>query len=565
MRTILTSVFLFISILVFTQERYFSDPVRIPMHLSGSFAELRSNHFHSGIDIKTQGTTGIPVFSVADGYISRIVVSPTGFGKALYINHPNGTTSVYAHLLKFTTAVEKYIRDKQYENRSFRIDMQIPQYLFKVKQNEEIAKSGNSGSSGGPHLRFEIRDTKTEEPLNPLKYNFPVSDRIAPKIFTVLIVPLSEDSHVNYSQVQQSYPVVFYDGKYHLKNNPLIPVWGKIGIAIQSNDYFDGSYNKCGINLLRMAIDDETYFTFQLNRFAFGDSRYINSHIVYPEYINSTLRFIKTWLEPGNRLPIYNHNGSLGIISPEQDKTQKAEIELQDTYGNTSMLVFSLTGNFKSFTTNGSEPKENFRYDKENSFISDDAELIIPRGALYNNFEFSYKKEPAADAFYSDYHFIHDNTVPLHSNAALRIKIHSIPEELTSKAVLVNIDENGEYNSAGGTYKKGWIETRTRNLGTYAVLVDTIAPTISALSITDNALTETGRIRFEITDELSGIKNIEGWLDGKWALFEYDPKNKRITHYFDKDRFEFKKQHTLKLEVIDYRNNSSVYEAGFWK
>lgn len=557
---------LLISLQSFGQERYYSNPIKIPMLLSGSFAELRSNHFHSGIDIKTQGTTGIPVYSVADGYVSRIVVSPSGYGQALYINHPNGTTTVYGHLLRFSPTIEKYVKEKQYENKSFRVDLQVPSYLFPLNQNQEIAKSGNSGSSGGPHLHFEIRDTKSEEPLNPLKYNFPITDNIAPKVFSVLIVPLSDDSQVNFSSVQRSYSVVFYDDKYHLKGNPSIPVWGKIGVAVQTNDYFDGTYNKCGINLLRLAVDDETQFTFQLNRFAFDDSRYINSHIVYDEYINSKRRFTKTWLEPGNQLPIYTHNGSMGIISPELDKTQKVEIELQDTQGNTSILEFSLKGNFNETPTQTQKSTVLFKYNQENCFSNEEVEVTIPKGALYKDFAFSYTKEPSSSEFYTDYHFIHNKTVPLHKNATIRIKTDMIPKELESKVIMANVDAvTGNYYAAGGEYKNGWVKTSTLNLGIYSVLVDTIPPTITSLSLKENALTESSRIRFKISDDLAGIKSIEGLLDGKWALFEYDAKTARITHYFDKERFEFNKRHTIKLTISDYRDNSSIYEGSFWK
>lgn len=566
MQRVFLPLFLLLSFVGFGQERYYSDPVKIPMLLSGSFAELRSNHFHSGIDIKTQGTTGIPVYSVTDGYVSRIVVSPSGYGRALYINHPNGTTTVYGHLLRFSPAIEKYVKENQYEKKSFRVDLQIPSYLFQLKKDEEIAKSGNSGSSGGPHLHFEIRDTKSEEPLNPLKYNVPIIDNVAPKIFSLLIVPLSDDSQVNFATEQPSYPVVFYDGKYHLKGNPTIPVWGKIGVAIQTNDYFDGTYNKCGINLLRMSVNDEEQFTFQLNRFAFDKSRYINSHIVYDEYINSKRRFIKTWLEPGNRLPIYNHNGSMGIISPEIDKIQKVGIELQDTYGNISILEFSMKGNFKEIPIIRKDSSILFKYNQENHFSNDTVELTIPKGALYNDFEFEYKTEQASNEFYTEYHFIHNTTVPLHKNATIRVKVDEFPKELESKVVMAKVDPiSGEFNAAGGEYKNGWVETSTYNLGVYAVVVDTIPPEIIPLSIKENTLTEASRIRFKISDDLAGIKTIEGLLDGKWALFEYDAKTEKITHYFDKERFEFNKQHTIELTITDYRENSSVYEGSFWK
>jgi len=566
MRLIYTCLFITISLASFAQERFYSNPVHIPMVLSGSFAELRSNHFHSGIDIKTQGTTGLPIYAVADGYISRISVSPTGFGKAIYINHTNGTTTVYGHLLRFNPAIKKYVEDKQYENKSFRVDLQIPQYLFPVKQNDEIAKSGNSGGSGGPHLHFEIRDTKSEEPLNPLTYDFPIKDNIPPKIFSLLIVPLSDSSQVNYGKAQQSYPVVFYDGQYHLKNNPTVPVRGEIGVAIQTNDYFNDTYNKCGINMLRMAVDGETYFTFQLNRFSFENSRYVNSHIVYDEYMDNKRRFIKTWLEPGNNLPIYKHNGSMGLITPKNEKIQQIAIELEDSYGNNSKLVFDIKGCTSKIVLNSAKETNTFQYNKENKFSTDSVELIIPEGALYQNFNFTYVKKLTASAYYSSLHFIHNKTVPLHKNATIRIRTNKIPDELKTKVVMAKIEQKtGDIGAAGGVFKSGWVETRTRNLGAYVVTVDTIPPTITPLSIKDNTLTETSRIRFKITDDLAGIKSIEGFIDNKWALFDYDAKTSKITHTFDKIRFELNKRHNLKLTVTDYRGNSSVYEASFRK
>ncbi|WP_319590414.1 M23 family metallopeptidase [uncultured Draconibacterium sp.] len=565
MRIFFTPLFLFLVLFGVAQQRYYSDPVKIPLLLSGSFAELRSNHFHSGIDIKTQGTTGLSVYAVADGYISRIAVSPTGYGHALYINHPNGTTSVYGHLNEFGPEIAKYVKDKQYEKHSFRVDLSIPSYLFPVKQNEEIAKSGNSGSSGGPHLHFEIRDTKTEEPLNPLNFGFPVKDNIAPKIFSVLLVPLSDSSHVAYSVTPKSYPVVFYDGKYHLKNNPTILVWGKIGIAIQTNDYYNDTYNKCGINLLRMSYNNEDQFSFTLNRFSFNDTRYINSHIVYNAYITEKRRYIKTWLEPGNKLPIYTHNGSEGHIIPENEQNGLIEIELQDSYKNSSIIDFSIIGK-KADLPHDNLNKVTFSYDKFNAYQNDSVRVEIPKGALYSDFRFEYKTEPTSGDFNSAYHFLHNNTVPLHKNATIALRTNNLPEHLQSKVIMAYVHPvTGEFSAAGGHYENGWVTTETRNLGVYAVTVDTIPPEITPLSIADNKLTESNRIRFKIKDDLAGIKTIEGLLDGKWALFEYDPKTATITHYFDKERFELGKNHTFKLTITDYRNNNAVYETHFWK
>ncbi|MDD4424599.1 MAG: M23 family metallopeptidase [Mariniphaga sp.] len=211
---LLLFILFFCSCIGYAQDSAYTSPVKIPLFLSGSFAELRSNHFHSGMDIKTGGVTGLPVYAVADGHISRIVVSPTGFGLALYVDHPQGTTSVYGHLDNFREDIGRYIKSLQYNRKSFSLDVPIPDDLFPLKKGELIAKSGNSGSSGGPHLHFELRDTQTEEPVNPLHYSFPVVDKTPPRLYSVMIVPLHEYAHVNYQPEKIALPVVENNGKY---------------------------------------------------------------------------------------------------------------------------------------------------------------------------------------------------------------------------------------------------------------------------------------------------------------------------------------------------------------
>lgn len=551
--------------LAVAQDRYYTDPLKIPLLLSASFAELRTNHFHSGIDIKTQGTTGLPVYAVAEGYVSRVAVSPSGFGNALYINHPNGTTSVYGHLEQFSPEIAKYIRTQQYEKQSFRVDLQIEPERFLIKQGQEVAKSGNSGSSGGPHLHFEIRDTKSEETLNPLELGFTVTDNVSPKIFSLLVVPLSDTSHVNYQTSAKSYPVVYYEGKYHLKDNPVIPVYGMIGFAIQANDYFDGTTNKCGINALSLNIDGETQFTFLLNRFAFDQTRYINSHVVYEEYMASRRHFIKTWIEPGNQLPIYNYNLSQGILNTGIQK-HVVQISISDTYGNKTMLEFSVEGKYKEVRKNHKPDGQILKYSLENTFTSDECTIEIPEGALYKDVDFLYSTRPTTVAYYSDFQYVGEKNVPLQIPAKIKIKPRALLPGIESKLLIVNMDaDNGIPSAVGGVYKDGWVETEVRSLGTYAVMADTTAPKITSLTIENNTLKDANRLRFRIHDNLSGINIIEGLLDGKWALFEYDAKSATIVHVFDRERFEFGKQHLLQLSVSDYRGNTALYTSTFWK
>ena len=566
MKNILVFLLITLSVNAFGQKRFYSDPVKIPLVLSGSFAELRSNHFHSGIDIKTQGVTGIPVNSVADGFISRIVVSPSGFGRAIYIDHPNGTTSVYGHLKSFRDDIDNYVKNIQYERESFRVDLQVPVNQFEVKQDEYIGESGNSGSSGGPHLHFEIRDTKTEEPLNPLQFNFPVKDNTPPKIFSMMVVPLDENSHADYKPYKKSYPVVFYDDAFHLSHNPIIPVYGKVGFAIQTNDFFDESYNKCGVYSIQLKIDGELYYSHKMDRFAFHETRFINSHIDYAEYQRSKRRFQKTWLDPGNKLSIYENVRNNGIFEAKDGNIHHVRFELTDTYGNTSVLEFNVESKAATVQAKKKDIIRIMPYNRENHFRLGGIKVDFPENAFYTDIPFTYKKKSRPKDLYSEIHLVHSESTPIHASSYLSIKPENLEKSLQNKALLVKVDTtSGKFSSAGGEFRYGWVSGNIRSFGSYAVAVDTVPPKIIPLSLKNGALSESSRIRFRISDDLSGIDKIEGLLDGKWALFEYDAKSDLITHYFDSSRFELKKRHQFLLKITDNKGNVNTYEASFWK
>ena len=370
------------SVFTYGQDVYYSAPIKIPMILSGSFAELRNNHFHSGIDIKTQGTVNVMVYSVAEGSISRILVSPSGYGNALYIDHNNGTTSVYGHLNEFRPDIQKYVKNIQYERKSFQVDIPVLPGIFQVNKNEKIALSGNSGSSDGPHLHFELRNTKTEDPVNPLKFGFNIKDTTPPKIFALQISPLSESSHVNYSANKVIFEVVQSEGKYQIKNNPVIPVYGEIGFAIEANDYMDGSANKCGINSMELNIDNVIYSVFEINRFRFNQSKYINSFIDYEEFITSYRRFSKTWIEPCSKLTNFEFTEHNGIFDPGIDAVHLIKIEINDAYGNTSVIEFSVEGKYREMQPLSKESAPLFNCSQSNQMNTDEFSIEIPKDAL---------------------------------------------------------------------------------------------------------------------------------------------------------------------------------------
>ena len=567
MKIFLSLFLILISSILYGQERFLANPVKIPMLLSASFGELRNNHFHSGIDIKTQGVTGIPVYSVADGHVSRISVSPAGFGKALYVEHPDGTTSVYGHLENFSEAIEQWVKNIQYEKKSFRIDIPVTADKFPVKKDELIAFSGNTGSSGGPHLHFEIRDTETEKPLNPLLFNFPVTDKTPPRIYSLLVVPLSAQSHVNSGTFKKVYPVEFSGGKYQLQGKPVIEAFGELGFAIQANDFFDGSANKCGINYLEMRVDGERRFLYQMNQFSFDETRYINSFTDYEMHISKNQWYQKTWVDEGTRWANYSFAFKKGRVKINDEKTHRIQIVAKDSHGNRAELEFDIAGKFIELQPVQENFTALFKHAGPNQWESDGFYIETQEGSFYTDLKFQYKKIPRREGLYSDIHVIHKNTVPIHNNVKIKIKTIGLPELLQPKSLMVSVDTiTGKFHAAGGENSNGWVIAGIRTFGNYAVAVDTVPPQIIPLSIRDkNSLTESQRIRFKITDNLSGIDKIEGTMDGQWALFEYDQKSNTITHYFDKERFETGKRHQFVLKVADYKQNESIYEATFWK
>ena len=545
---------------------YYEVPVKIPVFLAGNFGELRPNHFHAGIDIKTQGKTGLPVFAAADGYISRIVISPTGYGRALYINHPNGTTTVYGHLESLAPQIDDYIRAIQYEKEVFAIDQIVTEGLLPVKKGEQIAKSGNAGSSVGPHLHFEIRRTKDDIMLNPLMFNMPVKDKMKPVIQSLLVYPLSEDASVSGKQIPQKFEIIKVANDYQLKGNQKIPVYGSIGFGLQAIDLLDGMPNKCGVYSIELIVDGTLIYSFSMDDFPVSESKYVNSHMDYARAMRNGQRLYRTWLEPGNKLEIYNTVENRGIFKADDGKIHQVKFEVSDVYGNKTNLAFQVLS--KEFKVTPLKPEGVlFRYNRNNEIENEQLSFSVPEGALYSDLDFLYKEKPVMQKFYSPVYQLHNPSVALHFACPLKIKAVRLPERLRDKVMLAQIDPvTGKIFSATGKYDDGWVEGNIRTLGNYVLAVDTIAPRITPIVIEDkNKQKQVNELKYKITDNLSGIENFKGTIDGNWVLFEYDLKNNLISYTFDKTRFQFGKNHILNLEVSDYKGNSSTYKTNFYK
>lgn len=540
-------------------------PIQNTVSFSGGFGELRRNHFHTGLDFRTAGQIGLPVFAVNEGYVTRVAVSSSGYGLALYLLHPDGHTTVYGHLSRFHPRIEAYVKERQYLVRQFVVDLTLPSGLFPFKKGEIIAWSGNSGSSGGPHLHFEIRGTQSEKPVNPLFYLPAITDKSSPRINLLYIYSQSICNNNIIVTRKQRFETINSNKRTTLKNRQSIEVFGDIGIGIQTDDDFNGTGMKCGTYSIELYLDQQPVFSFKMDRLAFDQGRYINSHIDYEELIKNKRWIHKLYLQPGNKMEIYQSNEQRGLLKLSDGKSHDVKIVVSDINGNTNVLTFKLVQGTRPLVKANPVCTKLFYWDKPNMYENDEVKIDLPEGTLYENLPFVYHKDNKSGNFFSAVHQIHHSYVPVHKPYLLSIKAQSILPKLQSKALVASIDPFGRYSSLGGEFQNGWVLARPRVFGNFTVVLDTVPPKIQSISIKENkTLLNKKRIAFKITDNLSGIGSYKGEIDGKWALFEYDAKSATIEYIIDEKRIDRGKMHQLQLTVEDERKNSAAYKASFY-
>ncbi len=545
------------------QNINFASPVDIPIFLSGNFGEIRSTHFHAGIDIKTQGVIGKKIYAVEDGFISRIKISINSYGKTIYIAHPNGYTTVYGHLNHFTPEVDNFVKTLQYQNEEFEINYFPKQNQFIVKKGDLIGFSGNTGSSLGPHLHFEVRETNNQIPVNPLLFNFDIEDKLPPVLYNFVIYPLGRSSHVNQSKQKKSFKLKKHNGTYLLADTNQIYLSGQIGFGIEMYDYLDGSKNRCGIHTLSLLIDSTLIYQHTLDKFSFYEAGFVRGHIDYAEKVKSKKTIQKMFISPNNNLSIYKANKNNGIFTFQDDTTYKINLIVTDTHGNKSELSFYITGKEPNIEFNEliSGNGKLMNWDQENFYENEEIKVQIPEKALFDTINFKYSiKEPEFKAF-SNLHRVHNIYTPVLKPYSLTIKTKNLPGELKEKAFIAEIQDD-KINSIGGNIINGHIVGQAKLFGDFVVLVDTVSPVIKPLSDFSNLKREV--IKFKITDKLTGIKSFNGYVDNKWVLFEFDKKNDLLFYTIDKERIERGIEHELELFVIDNVDNISTYYTTFY-
>ncbi|SHE51760.1 M23 family metallopeptidase [Dysgonomonas macrotermitis] len=552
------------SINSFSQD--YRSPLDIPLLLSGNCGELRNNHFHAGLDIKTQGVEGKSVYSVADGFVSRISVSPSGYGLALYIDHPNGQTTVYGHLSRFNKEISDYVKSQQYAQESYRVNLSLKANQIKVKKGDVVAYSGNTGGSGGPHLHFEIRDTKSEHVLDPLPFlKSMIRDEVAPEIRGIAAYPVPGRGAVNSTFLPLRQTITkLKDGSYSSPQEN-IEAWGLIGLGIKAYDRMSGTTNIYGVRTISMKVDDKQVFSYDISRFAFDQSRMINTFTDFVDWRLNKSFYMYSFVEPGNTLPFYQTQNS-GYININEERTYNIEYTLQDVYGNSTIYKFTVNGKQQDI------PRPSgcslvMIWDQDNKYISERFSLIINKGNLYNDVCFTLSQSASSD-YFSDVFTVNQAPVALDKSGEVRIKLNFDPLSNKKQYGIVQLTGNRK-SWIGGTYNNGTISGNIRELGVrLAVASDTQAPTISPVTTAASkkkkaALPKsTDSIRLRITDNLSGVASVRGTIDGKFALFENDIKSPVYTYKFDPDRLS-KGTHNLIVVATDACGNSTEYSTEF--
>ena len=557
----------FIQFSVFAQNVYpkndFRSPVDTTLTLAGNFGEIRPNHFHAGFDIRTNNREGMPIYSIADGFISRIKISAYGYGKALYIEHPNGYTSVYGHLKNLDGDIDAFTKKVQYLNESYEIDTILAPTLLPVKKGELIGLSGNTGGSQGPHLHFEIRDSKTEMPINPYYFGYLISDTVKPRITQLAIYPLNETTTINGKNLSKKIAPVYKKGKYTYLKQDSISVNGKIGFGIECCDTETKSTNKNGVFSIELQSGGKRIYYHELETFTFENSRYVNAHIDYESKQKYGTKIQKCYISKNNKIGIYKDVINSGAIEFDDDSIHWIKFIIKDYVGNTTELMLKVKGNTSNKKSDLPKPIPNNYFDcgKENKFVSPEALITIPPDSLYDDVAFySYPRIVSTKETFSPLQQVLKDEIALQKSYTLSLKPIRLNDSLKTKVCIVSVNDKGRKSYEGGAYSDGWVTTKTKEFGTFAIGIDTIAPKLKPAfktvkeQITD--LSKAKKIGIIASDNLSGIRKYRATIDGKWVLIEYEFKQNLLFYTFDDKIAEG--IHEFKIEVTDDKENKSI-------
>ena len=529
------------------------SPLNRNLQLTGNFGELRTNHFHTGLDFRA--SIGTPVYAVDSGYVSRVFVGAGGYGNALYITHPSGETSVYAHLDSFAPHIAEEVTRRQYLLKYYAVDLLFGHDDIKVERGELIAYTGNRGSSGGPHLHFEIRETETENPIDPLIYlKDKIRDTRPPKIKSVLIK--------QYSGVENNFgekikiDVLSKNGE---KTQAKVKAWGEIMLGVKAYDYMDGMSNIYGVHYVKLYKDNVLIYSSHIDTLSFNTGRQINTYIDREEWMKNNSLFMMSYISQGNTLNFYDDCvvNERGVVTIDEERIYKFRYQVSDYYGNSDEYTFEIEGD-KSLELSISDLTKVSR-NQEYELDTEQFKITIPSESIYNDYIPQYEKSSKIEnGNYSVIHTIEPYYAGVDKTCNISIKIDCDTIDDKTKYYIASLNSVGknrgkvsqEYISI---YKNGWLSTSVKTLGQFVVKTDLNKPTIKYLGISN------GEIQFKITEKESGIKYFSGYINGEFVLFTYDIKDKIARYKIDRTKIKSDVSHNIKFEVIDNCGNTSIY------
>jgi len=545
-------------------QNYFMNPLDIPITLAGTFGEIRSNHFHTGLDLKTEEREGLVVHASADGYVSRINVSGYGYGNALYITHPNGYVTVYGHLSRYNDVIQKYVRKMQYEKQKFSIDVYLTPKEIPVKKGDTVAFSGSTGGADGPHVHFEIRDEKSEDPINPMLFGLTTVDHEAPVIRGICIYPLNDSSNVNGKHVPLYIPAVRKGKGYVAEADSVIEVYGKIGAGISTYDMGEVGTGHNGPYSQLLTDGGDTIYFQRLDELRFSSIHYVNGHVDFKAYKRESRTIEHSFQTDNDELDIYKRISHRGKINCVKGQVHHMEYKVADFNGNATTIHFTLKSDTKMGTVfHDSIPGSvMIHWKKDFDYSLKGLALHIPARVIFEDTRFHGKVDTTGLHVYSPLYTIGDKYVPFNNSYTISIKPAApLADSIMRRAVIVEID--GKHtNCIGGTYEKGAMIAHPKSFGSFAIMMDNSRPLIEPVNIYKNKdMSKSSSIEFKISDNLSGIATFDAYVDNKWILMEFNPKRDLIYYTFDEHVGPGK--HHLKLVVVDNVGNTNIYETDF--
>lgn len=538
------------------EKGYFRLPLDIPMQLAGNFGELRPNHFHAGFDFKTNQREGLNVYAVADGYVSRIKISTAGYGKAIYITHPNGYTTVYGHLQRAVGVIQDKIIETQYNEKAYEIETFFKPNEITVKKGDIIGISGNTGGSEGPHLHFEIRDSKTEKVINPLLFGLDLKDTKKPVVSNLMVYPI-DNGIVNESERPIMLSLSLQQDGTYISETVLAK--GKIGFAINASDADDVSFNQNGVYKTQLSSNENVIFGYEFDEMVFDEARYVNAFIDYGRYKKLHQRFQKLFMKNPYAWSNIKNNIDNGIIDITPNFSGNYRLEVSDYYENKTIINIPIkySQNPSKISSDVVKTKYFIKAKNDANFEKDNVSVLFPANTFYDDFYMNFDVNNGIAR-------IHEDIVPAHTNFIISFEDNNSSTEKKKKMFVATINGNKlSYNYT--KLDKNIFSCKSKTLGQFKLTADTIAPKISiAKSIEGKSLTDKKSIQLTVSDDLSGVKSCNGYINDKWVLFEYEPKTRKITHTFS-DNLLNEGQNKLKVIVVDNVGNSSIFETQFYR